>query len=119
MESHAIIPEIETVATREQIASDGIIQLNEKFGPHFRAFAALYEDAKEVQDDEPNARAGIRSGKNVRKLTPRRRPLLPRSAPNVSESKRKSQQRSAPNVRESNRKKQRRNVRRLHLIEKS
>ena len=53
MESTIIIPEIERVATDAKIEHDGIIALQNKFSPHFQAFAALAEDAKAVRDDEP------------------------------------------------------------------
>lgn len=60
MENQVIIPEIETVASKEQIAPDGIVALQSNFSPHFQAFAALYPEAREVQDDEPKKARTLR-----------------------------------------------------------
>ena len=60
MSTEVIIPEIETLAIKEQIAPDGVAALHAAFAPHFQSFAALYPDAREVQADQPKKARALR-----------------------------------------------------------
>jgi hypothetical protein len=55
-----IIPEIERLAARECIAQEGAVALQSNFAPHFQAFAPLYSESRDVQDDEPKKARTIR-----------------------------------------------------------
>jgi len=55
-----IIPEIERIATENQIAADGMMAMQAKFAPHFQSFAVLAQEARTVQEDEPKRARALR-----------------------------------------------------------
>jgi colicin import membrane protein len=55
-----IVPEIERVASENQIATDGMMAMQAAFAPHFQSFATLAKEARTVQENEPKKARTLR-----------------------------------------------------------